>query len=433
MFAKIATSVTGQFHDYRNAFASFGHNAKRFLISGFLQGLGGGILATVFGIFIKQAGMGESVVGGAEAALAAAAAVVSLLGTPLIAALGYRSMMVAALAVMVGSRIGMASYPLSGVIVGLSASVGLGDGFLRAIGSAFMSENSGKDERAHLFSIEFLVRVSAGLFGGLAGGFLPTFLSGHISELAAYQWTIVAGSLLIATGALPMFSMRESEREKTTVADAYRNSFSALKQWRRLLRLVAPQSAIALGGGMVIPFVPLYLKHSLGASIGEIGAVLGFSSVVTALGIFGMPVVSRKLGLARGVALTQGLSVPFLAAVSLATSLPAAVGALWIRGALMNMAGPMYNQLSMEGVEDAEKPVVAGWMFFGLNMMWLLGNLVGGRLMETSYVLPYVFAVALYATGATLTYLFWRSHDPRPSAEPAPTGASTREALPEAA
>lgn len=433
MLLRITPFVAGQLAEYRAAFGGFGHNAKRFLISGFLQGLGGGMLATVFGIFIKTAGLSESVIGGAEASVAAAAAVVSLLGTPLIAALGYRSMMVAALAVMVGARIGMASFPVAGVVMGLSASVGLGDGFLRAIGSAFMSENSDDGERSHLFSIEFFVRVSAGLFGGLAGGFLPTLLQGHMPEIAAYQWTIVAGALLVALGALPMFGMRETTRERSTVSEAYRTSFSALKNWRRLSRLVVPQSAIALGGGMVIPFVPLYLKHSLGASIGQIGAVLGLSSLVTAFGVFGTPLVTRKIGLARGTALMQGLSVPFLAAVSLATTLPVAVGALWVRGALMNMAGPMYNQLSMEGVEDREKPVVAGWMFFGLNMMWLLGNLIGGRLMESSYVLPYVFAVVLYATGASLTYFFWRSHDPRPTAQPIAIHHSEPEALPDAA
>lgn len=391
------------------------------------------MLATVFGIYIKTAGMSESVVGDVEAAIALAAALVSLLGTPLIAAFGYRVLMVGALVLILGSRFGQAAFPAAGALIGLALVIGVGDGFMRAIGSAFMSENSGSEERSHLFSVEFLTRVSAGVLGGLLGGLLPTLLGPVTGELAAYQWTIVAGSVLAGAGIIPMLTLKDRRREKRPVRNVYRDSLRGFSQWRHVGRLIVPQAAIALGGGMVIPFVPLYLKGGLGASIGEIGAILGLSSAVTALGAFGTPYIAKRLGLPMGVALMQGLSVPFLAAVSLAGSLPVAIGALWIRGALMNMAGPMYNQLSMEGLTDREKPLVAGWMFFALNMMWLLGNIAGGRLMEISYALPYVFAVALYATGATLTFFFWRSRRevgrqprkaaPQPAADPVPQAA----------
>lgn len=430
MVARCARSVRGQVREYRDALNGFGHNARRFLISGFLQGLGGGILATVFGIYIKTAGLSESVVGDTEAVVAASAAAIALLGTPLIAALGYRFLLIAAVFLMVGARIGMASLPVAGAFLGFSVAVGLGDGFLRTVSSAFMSENSGDKERTHLFSVEFLVRVSAGLLGGLAGGMLPTVLGRTLPELEAFQWTIVIGALVLGTGIVPMLSLRDS-RPKSSLKSAYADSFRALRSWRHILRLILPQAAIALGGGMVMPFVPLYLKGSLGASMGEIGAILGFSSLVTALGVFGTPVIARKLGLPTGVALLQGLSVPFLGAVSLATSLPMAIGALWIRGALMNMAGPMYNQLAMEDASDHEKPIFAGWMFFGLNMMWLAGNLVGGRLMEVSYQLPYVAAVGLYLTGAIATFIVWRR--PIEHASPAVRPLGTTEALPEAA
>lgn len=427
MVERCARSIRGQVTEYREALQGFGHNAKRFLISGFLQGLGAGILATVFGIYIKTAGLSESVVGDTEAIVAASAAVIAMLGTPLIAAFGYRFLLVTAIGLIVGARLGMASLPVSGAFLGFSIAVGLGDGFLRTVSSAFMSENSGKKERSHLFSVEFLMRVSAGLLGGLLGGGLPTFFAQHMSELASYQWTITIGALVLGTGIIPMLSLKD-QRAKSSVMTAYADSFRALKQWRRILRLVLPQAAIALGGGMVIPFVSLYLKGSLGASIGEIGAILGLSSLVTALGVFGTPMVARKLGLPTGVALLQGLSVPFLAAVSLATSLPVAIGALWIRGAMMNMAGPLYNQLALEDAADHEKPIFAGWMFFGLNIMWLVGNLIGGRLMEVSYQLPYVFAVVLYATGAVATYFAWRKPLPATVVRPLPAEGALAEA-----
>jgi MFS family permease len=419
LVAKYARSVQGQFLDYHNALSNFGFNAQRFLISGSLQGLGGGMLAAVFGIYIKTAGMSERVVGDAEAALAAAAAVVSLLGTPLIARFGYRALMLGALLLMVGARLGMASFTAAGALIGFSIAVGLGDGFLRAVGSAFMSQNSHSEERGHLFSIDFLARVSASILGGLLGGYLPELLDGSMSEVASYQWTIAAAALIIALGIGPIMSLKEVERPKTSVMGAYRASFLMLTSWRRLLRVVGPQASIAMAGGMVVPFVPLYLKGELGIGMGHVGLILGVASAVTALGVFGIPVVARKLGLPAGVALLQGLTVPLLAAVGFAGSLQFAIVSLFVRGALMNMAGPLYNQLALEGLPDEDKPVLSGWMFFGLNMMCFLGNKIGGHLMEVSYTLPYSIAAILYAFGAVTTVVVWRAAVPESVRTPA--------------
>lgn len=412
MVRKCSTAVVSQVRDYRNACSGFTHNASKYLTSGFLQGLGGGMLATVFSIYIKTAGMSESIVGSVEASVAFAAAVIAIIGAPLVAALGYRALLIAAIATMVMSRFGQALLPNAIAMLGFALAIGLSDGFMRAINSAFLSHNSNKEERTHLFSTDFLVRIAAGFFGGLAGGFLPTILQNFTTELASYQWTIGVGTLILGAGILPMLRIRERTEDRKPVRHAYISSMRGFTKWNHVVRLVGPQMFIALGGGMVMPFIPLYLKHSLDANIAQIGMILGFSSIVTALGTFGTPVISRKLGLVRGAALMQGLSVPFLAAVPFAHTLPLAIGALWTRGALMNMAGPMFNQFSMEGLTNHEKPVVAGWMFFSLNMMWLVGNLVGGHLMQTSYALPYVFAVACYTAGASLTYIAWRKHQP---------------------
>jgi predicted MFS family arabinose efflux permease len=240
---------------------------------------------------------------------------------------------------------------------------------------------------------------------------------------------MVAGVAIVAVGLIPMLFLREREgAERRPVREAYGKSFVGFKSWRHVGKLIAPQAIISLGGGLVMPFIPLYLKGSLHASLGQIGLILGLSSIVTAFGAFGTPVIARKFGLGTGVSMLQGLAVPFLAIVSLAHSLPLAVGALWVRGTLMNMAGPLFNQLSMEGLDEHEKPTVGGWLFCALNLTWLVGSLVGGKLMETSYVAPYIGAVVLYATGAGLTYLLWGG---KGKAAEEPEGSL--EALPEAA
>lgn len=413
MVDRIRRTIASQLHDYHRAFSSFTHNATRYLRSGFLQGLGGAMLATVFGIYIKSAGMSESVVGAVEGAVALTAAIVCLFGPPLVASVGYRVMMVGAISLIVLSRLGQAAFPIAGIVVGLALAFGLGDGFMRAIGSAFMSENSGDGERTHLFSAEFVIRVLAGFLGGVFGGLLPTLLMHWMSDEHAYQWTITAATLIIAAGILPMLKIRDGAmKDETFVAStfgkAYIDAIKGFTSWKHTAKLVGPQAFISLGGGLVIPFIPLYLNHHLHANIASIGIIQGLASVVLAFTSFGTPTIARKIGLVRGAAMMQALSVPFLALVPFAGSLVFAVALLWSRNAVMNMAGPMFNQFSMEGVPDRDKPVVAGLLFSGLNVMWMIGSTVAGRIMEHSYTAPYAIAVVCYLLGAGLTYFVWR-------------------------
>lgn len=418
MVRRCTLAVARQCRDYKRAMSGFTHNASKYLRSGFLQGVGGGMLATVFGIYIKSAGMSESTVGTVEGAVAFTAAIVCLIGPPLVASVGYRTLMVTAIALIVLSRLGQAAFPMAAVVVGLALAFGLGDGFMRAIGSAFMSENSSKDERTHLFSTQFVITVLAGFLGGLLGGVVPWALQHfHMHDVASYQWTLVLGTAIVASGIIPMLGMRDKRdvEDERYVAkkfrDAYVDAIKHFSSWKHTLKLIGPQLFISLGGGMVIPFIPLYLKQQLHIDIGSIGLIQGLASVVLGFAAFGTPVIARKLGLVRGVALCQALSVPFLALVPFAGSIWVAVMLLWSRGAVMNMAGPMYNQFSMEGVPDRDKPVVAGFMFFALNMAWMVGSITGGRLMTHSYTLPYTIAVFFYLTGAGLTFLTWRKSD----------------------
>ncbi len=393
---------------YKVAARDFSHDARHYLATVVLQNAGYGILGTVFALYVKERGFSEAVVGDVEGALAIAGAAVCLMLPPLVNSLGYRTLfIVAALAAGV-ARIGQAFAPSAVMLVGLGLLFGVGDGIMQTLSTAFLSENAGRAVKTHLFTTDFLLRVAAMFAGSLIGGLLPAALRGSLGEVGAYRWTIVVAGVFMAGSAIAAQAIAHRRPSRETPWRAYSKAIRAFRSWGRLGRLLVPETLIALGAGLVMPFVALFLKHRLGASVEQVGMIQAVSAVVMGVGAFMTPAIARRFGLAGTVVLTEVLSLPFLVAIPMSSSLPVVAGLMWARGALMNMSWPIYNQLSMEGLPAEDKPLVAGWIRFGWSIAWLIGSSIGGRLMESSYTTPYYFTAVLYALGATATFLLLR-------------------------
>jgi predicted MFS family arabinose efflux permease len=124
-----------------------------------------------------------------------------------------------------------------------------------------------------------------------------------------------------------------------------------------------------------------------------------------AMAVLAAPLVARRFGPIGTVVLTEVLSLPFLVAIPLATSVPGVATLMWVRAMLMNMSWPMFNEATMDQLPAHDKPLISGWMSVAWSACWVIGSVLGGRIMEYSYTLPYFIAAAFYAGGAVLTWL----------------------------
>lgn len=393
--------------DYRAAARSFTPDAWRYLAVAAMQSVGFGILGTVFAIYLKDAGLSEAVVGDVEGALAIGSAITCLALPPLVARVGYKKLLVVAALALGFSRLGQALVPGALAIVALGLLYGVGEGTMMTVGTAFLAENAPPRSRTHLFTVDFTLRVSAMFVGALIGGFLPDVLGGvGVGELVALRATIVIGAAFMAGSLLPARHIEHSDPAAGLVS--YRESIKAFRSWGRLGRLLVPETLISFGAGLSMPFVALFLKHRLGASVDQVGMIQAASSIGMAFAAFGAPWLSRRLGLVGTVVTTELLSLPFLIMVPLATGLPVAAALLLVRGVLMNMSWPVYNQLATEGVPQADRPLVVGWVRFGWSIAWFGGSVLGGRLMAISYTLPWYLTAGFYAAGAVSTFMLLR-------------------------
>ena len=407
--------------EYRSAARDFTPNARNYLAAAALQSAGYGVIGTAFAIHLKDRGFSEAVVGDVEGALALAAAIVCLTLPPLVSVFGYRRLMVASAFALALARLGQAYAPAAAGIVGLGLVFGFGDGAMQLLSPAFLSENSRAGRRTHLFTTDFIVKVAAMFVGSLAGGLVPVLLEPIVGEAEAFRLTIVFAAVLMASSAIFAGRIKDAVAERAPhPVRTWFDTLRGFRSWGRVGRLLVPEMLVSLGAGLIIPFVALFLRERLGATVTDVGVIQAVSSVLMAVAAFSTPRLARRFGLAGTVVITQLASLPFLVAIPLTTSLPVAAVLFWVRGMFMNMSWPVYNQLSMEGLPAADKPLVAGWVRFGWSIAWLAGSAIGGRMMATSYTTPYFLTAALYGAGAIATFLLLRhvrSEDETPEQE----------------
>lgn len=400
--------------DYMDAMRHFSRNAWLFLGALGVQSLGVGILVTVFAIYIKTAGLSEAVVGDAEGSSAMASAIVCLLVAPLIAMFGYRRLFVLAALLFGIARIGQAGIPEVGAILAFGAMYGTGDGFMQAAPVSFLAENSRPAERSHLYTADLFIRVVAAMLGGVLGGLLPSLFEIGLAHVDALRATAAVGGALFLVSAIPMTLMRERVGHPRHAFRHYLDTVRGFRSWGHIGRLLVPQVLISVGAGLIIPFLSLYLKEQLGATIGQVGLIQGASQLAMGVAALGAPWLGRRFGFVKATALAEAASLPFLAAIPFVTSLPLAAFVFWMRSAFMNMSWPTWNQYTMEQVPGRERPIVAGMVSFGWAISWLAGSALGGRLMAFSYTVPYGIATVLYGAGALATWLLLRNHQTPP-------------------
>jgi len=415
MIARSRRALRAAITEYAQAVRHFSRNARLFLAALGIQSLGIGILVTVFAIYVKSAGLSEAVVGDVEGSLALASAAICLLAPPLIAVFGYRRLLIVAAMLYGVARLGQAGLPEAGVLLAFGAMYGSGDGLMQSAPVSFLAENSTPFERSHLYTADLFVRVMGGMVGGLIGGILPSLLGGLLVEVDSYRVTVAVAGVLFLVSAVPLLMMREKLGHPRHAFRHYLETARGFRSWGHVGRLLVPQVLISVGAGLIIPFLSLYLKRQLGASIGQIGFIQGVSALSMGFAALGAPLLGRRFGFVRATALAEAASLPFLAAIPFVTSLPVAAVLFWLRSAFMNMSWPTWNQYTMEHVPGRERAIVAGTVSFGYSVSWLAGSALGGRLMAYSYTVPYAIATVLYASGALATWLMLRKHEEPPA------------------
>jgi len=283
-------------------------------------------------------------------------------------------------------------------------------------GASFMMENSDKEERTYLFSLNLALSVIMGVIGGFVGGIMPDLFNAQfglptgivVGSAIGYRLTLIVSIVLALATAFPIFLIREKRAGRQHVATLFH--LGNVKSPRTIVMFMIPAALIGFGAGFIVPLFNIFFYDKLFATSEQIGIIYALGNVTLGVGAFVAPVLSNRLSKARSVAFCEFLSLPFIMLITISPNLSVAASAYIFRGAFMNMAGPINSTLQMELVSETERATTSGLMVMADNVPRSAAASVSGEMMTNKdFFTPFLITTITYVIASSLYLIFFRN------------------------
>jgi MFS family permease len=271
-------------------------------------------------------------------------------------------------------------------------------------------------ERPFAFSLMFSFGIGVAALGALVAGQLPGWLS-HLPQVfrwkpitasGASRLTLAFACVSAAVSILPILRLSLPGAVPRVRLSRLSNPF---------LRRFLPAMAVwALVTGSFPPFANVYFAHHLGMSLKKMGLVFSLSQMVQFAAVLAAPLLLRRMGLVKGVTLTQLATAAALASLALIHRGTLAAWVYPIYMAVQYMNEPGIFSLLMDQIPASERSSASASTFFvTYGCQAIASTAMGWAIVRIGYSAT-LFCVAGLAVGATV--LFGRLSDPAASAPP---------------
>lgn len=388
---------------YFSRLGRFSPNARAFLLGSFLLGIGHGAVWVHMNLYYRALGLGEEMIGRILS--------VGSLGTVLIAipaamwvdrfpaqrVFGFAAI---GFSVFLGLQLLL---PHPGVFL-LASGLGAGLFTVHSVAAApFFMRNASAEERIYLFGFANAIENLATIAAAIGVGQLARWLGARSgSELLGLRVALGIATFAASLSLLAYLKIRSAPHElgARSIKD-----YVGARDLPLLFKLTFPGMLVGMGAGLVIPFLNLYFRDRFGQDPRQIGVYFAVSQALTVIGFLLGPPLARRIGSVAACVLTEVLSMPFFLVLAFAQSLPLAVFAFWMRGALMNMNHPISQNFAMEMVPSDQQTVTNSLRMLGWNGSWMISTQVGGWLIQRhGFTPPMCITITLYAIAAAM---FW--------------------------
>ena len=411
---KFVNGISQTIVTYASRVRSFRPNARLYLINVLISGVTMGIFRLLFNFYVLSLGYDEALLGQLVTASSLAALIFALPMGYLADLLGRKISLILSGALMALSLAAMVIWPNATVFYLTNIVFGISQSLAAVTMAPFLMENSGEEERTYLFSIGSGLQMTAASIGNWIGGLLPSWVAAsrmvEATSSFAYGGAVTITAFTAALGLLPLFFLktpRVGRSDRTVFAPlAY-----AARHPRKLGRLILPMLLTSVGAGLIMPFMNVFYRQVYHQPDPVIGSLFAWGSLAMAIGLLVAPPLADRMGKIQMVVITQGISIPFLILLGFSPWFLLSAFAYYIRLALMNMSGPVYQTFVMENVESSARSTVASLVSMSWNFGWAFSPMISGWFQVNYGFGPsYIGTILLYSISVYLYYVyFWRT------------------------
>lgn len=300
------------------------------------------------------------------------------------------------------------------LIYGAQFIWGIGFSCIQIAALPYILRNSSPGTITEGISLSHATWSIAGLFSGI----LIYALHGY--DPISFHERNLLFLFAIAGFAAALFVAMMDKNEKLNDPEAVDSEKNKNYDWNLIIEASIPIVIIAVGAGLTIPFISLFFFniHGIDSDRFSLIAALALGLVVT--GTMLVPQIKNRLGYRLAVPLTQSLAVLSLIALAFTELWKGNSWALYlaiffyaIRQPLMNMAGPMTSEVTMNYVGKRNQEMMSalsasiwsGSWFISAYMFELL------RKNDISYMSIFLITSGLYAVGIIAYVLLFRKHE----------------------
>jgi MFS family permease len=409
--------------EYAGQLRAFRLNARLYLLFAMVTGAAMGVFRLLFNFFLLSLGFDEVFLGNLVTVSSVTSLAVALPMGYLADLLGRKTSLLLAGAVTSLSIVIGVLWPQAGVLLAANILLGVAQSLGAVSMAPFLMENSSEAERTYLFSFGSGLQMASASLGSWIGGYLPGWI-GALRSVESTSSPAYGGALLVVAaaagaGLLPLLFLQRVQAGRSDRQVFAPFSYAA-RHPALLGKLVIPMLITSIGAGLIMPFMNVFFRQVHGQPDPAIGALFAWGSLAMGLGLLIAPPLATRLGKIPLVVITQGLSIPFLILLGFAPWFWLSAAAYYIRVALMNMSGPVYNTYVMEHVDLSARATVASLVSMAWNFGWAFSPTLSGWLqVRYGFGPPFLGTIVLYVLSVYLYWaFFWRKGD---SSQPAPS------------
>ena len=394
---------------YGENIAAFQPNARLYLLNVVLSGAASGVFRLLFNFFVLSLGYDKDFLGNMVGVSSLTALIAALPMGYVVDWLGRkRSLLISSLLVSV-STLTMILLPSQGILLGMNILMGLAQSLSGVTFGPFLMENSSDKERTYLFSFSSGISMAAGFVGNWVGGYMPTWMGSwrgyEAISAQAYALALVVVVGVMATAAVPLFFIR-----KPNLSASQHTSFmplSYLKSQAGLFsRLILPMLLTSFGAGLIMPFMNVFFRETYRLTDSAVGTMFAWGSLAMGVGLLIAPPLAERMGKIQLVVVTQGMSIPFLFLLGFSPWYGLSAASYYVRLALMNMSGPVYQTFVMEKVEPSARATIASLVSMANSVGWAFSPTISGWIqVKYGFGPAFVGTIILYILSV---YFYWR-------------------------